>query len=133
MIDKGAYVVKKEKNSRVEIVIMASGSEVQFALEAQELLETSGRVVRVVSVPCKELFEQQSDQYQREVIPDSTKYLVIVETGVSFGWQPYFGLPLLMIGMDRYGASAPYEMLEQKFGFNGHQIARRIKTFIRDK
>jgi len=133
LIKKGAYVISREQKNQAEIVIMASGSEVQYAMEAQELLEASGHAVRIVSVPCKELFEQQSEEYQREVIPDSTKYLVVVETGVSFGWQRYFGLPLLMIGMDRFGASAPNKVLEEKFGFSGNQIAKRIETFVRDK
>ena len=130
LIKKGAYVISKEKHNQAEIVIMASGSEVQFAIEAKKLLEASGHLVRVVSVPCKELFEKQPETYQRVVIPNSTKYLVVVETGVSFGWQRYFGLPLLIIGMDRFGASAPNKVLEEKFGFNGASITQHVENFI---
>ena len=129
-IKKGAYIIGREKAGDPEIVILASGSEVSFALEAKKLLEEKSRSVRVVSVPCKELFESQSEAYQREIIPTTVKHLAVVEAGVSFGWKGYFELPLLFIGMNRFGESAPYKVLEQKFGFNGPSIAQKIEEFI---
>ncbi len=130
-IKKGAYVVSKEKNGEAEAVILASGSEVQFALQAQTVLERKGIGVRVVSVPCKELFEKEDEAYQRSIIPHSTKALAVVEAGISFGWPNYFGLPLVKITIDdRFGASAPYKVLEEKFGFNGENIAAKIETLL---
>ena len=129
-IKKGAYVIGKENSGSPEIVLLASGSEVGFAMEAKKILEEKNHSVRVVSVPCKELFESQPESYQREIIPESVKNLAAVETGISFGWKGYFGLPLLMIGLDRFGQSAPYKLLEEKFGFNGPDIARRIEKII---
>ncbi len=130
-IKKGAYVIGKEKGVEPEIVIMASGSEVAFALDAKKILEEKNHSVRVVSVPCKELFESQPESYQREIIPESVKHLAAVETGISFGWKGYFNLPMLMICFDRFGASAPYKTLEEKFGFNGPDIAKKIEEFVK--
>lgn len=130
-IKKGAYVIGKEKGEEPKIVIMASGSEVAFALDAKKILEEKSHLVRVVSVPCKELFESQPESYQREIIPESVKYITVVEAGVTFGWKEYFNLPILMIGLDRFGASAPYKTLEEKFGFNGPDIANRVEEFVK--
>ena len=133
LIAKGAYTVSGSKNGKPEIALLASGSEVQAALDAKEILEDDGKSVTVVSVPCKELFEKQSVEYQRRVIPESVKNLVVIETGISFGWQGYFGLPLLMIGMNDFGASGPYKILQEKFGFTGSQIADKVKRFINER
>ena len=129
-ITRGAYTVARAKDSQPEVVLMASGSEVQPALAAKAILEQDGLGVSVVSVPSKELFEQQSREYQRSVIPESVKKLVVVEAGVAFGWQGYFQLPLLMIGMQQFGASAPYKVLAEKYGFTGTRIAEKVKAFI---
>ena len=129
-IKKGAYIVSKESSGDPQTVILASGSEVQFALKAQEILESKGKSVRVVSVPCKELFEKQAESYRRNIIPESVKVIAVVEAGISFGWPNYFELPLIKITIDdRFGASAPYKLLEEKFGFNGENIAEKIELF----
>ncbi len=129
---KGAYVISKEKNDEPETVILASGSEVEFALTAQKILEKKSMSVRVVSVPSKELFEKQSCEYQRTIIPESAKAIAVVEAGISFGWPNYFNLPLIKVTIDnRFGASAPYKLLEEKFGFTGENIAEKIETFYK--
>ncbi|MCB0284115.1 MAG: transketolase [Calditrichaeota bacterium] len=128
-VQQGAYVLKDVKNP--EIVILASGSEVQFATAAQVILKDKGYATRVVSVPCKELFEAQPLSYRRELIPDSVKVLAVVEAGVSFGWSGYFGLPVVNCTVDRFGASAPNKALEEKFGFSGEQIAGKISEFLK--
>jgi transketolase len=131
-IRKGAYVVSQEKNGDVETVILTSGSEVGFAIDAQKILEAKGKSVRVVSVPCKELFEKQSVEYRRSLIPESTKAIAIVEAGISFGWQNYFELPLIKVTIDdRFGASGPYKLLEEKFGFTPENIAEKIEAFYK--
>ncbi|KAA3656044.1 MAG: transketolase [Calditrichaeota bacterium] len=129
-IAKGAYTVAKASDNQPQVVLMASGSEVQPAIEAKSILEQQGVSASVVSVPSKELFEQQPVEYQRSVIPESVKKLVVVEAGVPFGWQGYFQLPLLVIGMDSFGASGPYKVLAEKYGFTGKQIAEKVKAFV---
>ncbi|MCA9735357.1 MAG: transketolase [Deferribacteres bacterium] len=129
-ITKGAYAVARAKDNKPQVVLLASGSEVQPAVEAKTILEGQGIRASVVSVPSKELFEQQSVEYQRSVIPESTEKLVVVEAGVPFGWQGYFQLPLLMIGMESFGASGPYKVLAEKYGFTGKSIAEKVKAFV---
>jgi len=130
-VKRGAYVVSDDAGGKPEVVLMASGSELHFAVDAAKILRDKGHAVRVVSVPCKELFEQQPENYRRELIPASVKNIFVVEAGVSFGWSHYFGLPVHVLGMERFGASAPYEVLEEKFGFSGEQVAARVEKEIK--
>ncbi len=130
MVERGAYVIASETNGPAELAILASGSEVYNSIEAKKLLETNGYAVRVVSIPSKELFDQQPDTYKREVLPESLNALAVVEAGTGFGWEPYLGLPLKKITIDRFGASAPYTVLEEKFGFTAGQIAEEISNYL---
>lgn len=129
-IKKGAYIISNENNEQAELILIATGSEALVALEAQKILEQKGISVRVVSMPCKEIFERQPINYRREVIAENAKGLVVIEAGVSFGWHSYFELPLLMLGIDRFGASAPNQILEEKFGFTGQKIAESAEAFL---
>jgi transketolase len=131
-IRKGAYIVSDAKDGKPETVILASGSEVGFALDAQKILEEKGRSVSVVSVPCKELFEKQPESYRRDIIPESAKAIAVVEAGISFGWPNYFELPLIKVTIDdRFGASGPYKLLEEKFGFTPENIAAKVEEFYK--
>jgi transketolase len=126
-VAKGAYVIGKESNGPAELAIIATGSEVNNSMKAKEILESQGTSVRVISMPSKELFEKQTVEYQRQILPESLKRLAVVEAGVGFGWEGYFGLPLKKITIERFGASAPYKTLEEKFGFTAEQIAAKLK------
>jgi len=130
---KGAYVISQEKNNPVQVALLASGSEVANSIRAKEMLEEKGYTVRVVSVPSKDIFDQQSDQYKREILPETLKALVIVEAGVGGGWSTYFDLPLLLITIERFGASAPYKVLEEKYGFTAEQIKDKIVQYLSEK
>ena len=130
---KGAYVISMEKENPVQVAILASGSEVANSIKTKEMLEEKGFSVRVVSIPSKDIFDQQSDEYKREILPESLKSLVVVEAGVVCGWNTYFDLPLLPITIERFGASAPYKVLEEKYGFTAEQLRDRIVKYLSDK
>ena len=123
---KGAYVLSKSSKAAADVVIMSTGSEITIAIDAQKLLEESGISTRVVSVPCMELFAQQSAEYQASVLPLGV-LRVAVEAGAQMSWDKYLGQNGLFIGMDSFGASAPYEVLYQHFGLTAANIAARVK------
>jgi len=125
---KGAYIVSKEKSNKPDFIIAASGSEVPVAVAAKKLLEKEFSI-RVVSIPSKEIFESQSEEYKNEIIPNNIP-LVIVEAATMNGWGDLFRQKLLLIGMNSFGASAPYQTLAEKFGFNGKSVAEKIKNWI---
>lgn len=125
---KGAYIISKEKNEKIDLIISASGSEVPVAVEAKKILENEFSI-RVVSIPSKELFEMQNDEYKQSVIPNDVP-LVIIEAATMFGWGDLFRQKLLLIGMNSFGSSAPYQVLAEKFGFTGKAVAEKIKQWI---
>ena len=127
----GAYVVSESQNGPAKIAILASGSEVFNSVKAKEMLEEKGHAVSVVSIPCKEIFDQQDEAYKRSVLPASLDKIVVVEAGVGFGWDGYFDIPVRKITIERFGASAPYKTLEEKFGFTADQIAQKIETYLK--
>jgi transketolase len=107
------------------VVLMATGSEVSVALDTAAALEAQGIGADVVSVPCQELFNQQDAAYKADVLPaDALK--VSIEAGVTHGWERYTGLDGLTIGLDRFGASAPAEVLFAHFGFSAEKIVPQI-------
>ena len=99
--------------------------------DARELLQTANVKTRVVSMPCWEFFEAQDEAYRRSVIPHGAKLRVSIEAGVSFGWERWVGEDGLMISLDRFGASAPYETLMKEFGFTGENVAQRVLERLR--
>lgn len=127
-IKKGAYIISKEKNKKIDFIISASGSELPLAFEAKEILEKDYSI-RVVSIPSKEIFERQSDEYRNSIFPDDVP-VVVIEAALMTGWGDLFRQKLLTIGMNSFGASGPYETLAEKFGFTTPQIVERIKFWI---
>lgn len=122
---KGAYVISPAKNKR-QATIIATGSEVSAAVEAQAILQNKGIDVAVVSMPCMELFEEQSENYQLEVLGSAP--VISVEAGSTFGWNRY---AQKTIGIDSYGASAPGNKLFEYFGLTPEHIANEIEEFIK--
>ena len=122
---KGAYVISPAKNKR-QATIIATGSEVSAAVEAQAILQNKGIDVAVVSMPCMELFEEQSENYQLEVLGSAP--VISVEAGSTFGWNRY---AQKTIGIDSYGASAPGNKLFEYFGLTAENIANEIEEFIK--
>jgi len=114
-VEKGAYIYA-EGSSKPELILMATGSEVQFAVEARAELEAKGISTRVVSAPCLEWFEAQSEEYRASVLPPEVKARVSIEAGLSTGWRQYVGDAGIAIGIDHFGASADYQTLYSEFG-----------------
>jgi len=121
-LKKGAYILKDAEGSKPDVILIATGSEVSLALDASEKLEEKGIKVRVVSMPSWELFEEQSESYKNEVLPPEVKARVTIEAGVSLGWHKYAGEKGVIISHDRFGASAPYKVLVEKFGFTVERV-----------
>ncbi len=126
---KGAYVLSDPKWIAPEIVLIATGSEVEIALNAKAQLADEGIGARVVSMPSWELFDAQPDQYRASVLPEDVPRLAI-ETGVSLPWSHYVGADGEVIGLDRFGASAPYQKIYQEFGFTAENVVEKAKEVL---
>jgi transketolase len=126
-LEKGAYILK-EASSAPKAILLASGSEVQFVLKAQEQLEAEGIPTRVVSFPSWELFELQSDEYRAAVLPPAVKVRVAVEAGVKLGWREYVGDQGKVVSIEKYGASAPDNILFREYGFTSENIIAQVKA-----
>ncbi|NNC98279.1 MAG: transketolase [Gammaproteobacteria bacterium] len=128
-IAKGGYVLY-EPETAAQAVIIATGSEVHLATQAATTLAAEGVAVRVVSMPSTELFEQQAPAYRESVLPASLSKRVVVEAGASGGWYKYTGLNGRIIGLDRYGESAPASQLFKKFGFSVENVVSTLKELL---
>ncbi len=117
----GGYILW-QSSELPDIILIATGSEVHIALEAGRLLHGRGIAVRIVSLPSWELFEAQSKEYREEVLPANIKARISIEAGVTFGWERYIGSEGVAIGIDSFGASAPYNILYQQFGLTAERI-----------
>lgn len=122
---KGAYTLYGDNDA--DIVLFASGSEVSVAMDAAKELEKDKNSVRVVSVPCMELFEAQNADYRKEVIGNAKSY-VAVEAGIEMGWQKYIGQNGKFVGMDSFGASAPGAQLFEHFGITAKVVVEAAKS-----
>jgi transketolase len=116
-VNKGAYILADAAEGEPEVILMATGSEVALCVNAYEELKAKGTKARVVSMPSWEIFERQSAEYKKKVFPPSVKARVAVEMASTFGWAQYVGPSGVVIGMHRFGASAPLKDLLKKFGF----------------
>ncbi|MEX0830582.1 MAG: transketolase C-terminal domain-containing protein, partial [Nitrospirales bacterium] len=129
-VAKGAYVLADAPDGRPDVLLLATGSEVALCVQAYEQLAVEGIKSRVVSMPSWELFEQQSKDYQRSVIPDNVTARVSVELASTFGWGRYVGTQGHSIGMQSFGASAPLKELAKKFGFTVDHVVTQAKAQI---
>jgi transketolase len=127
-VKKGAYTLWQSGEGEPELLMLATGSEVEMTLAAAEKLGEEGRNVRVVSMPSWELFEKQDASYQQSVIPDACTRRMVVEAGTSFGWERYVGRCGVMVTKDDFGASAPFKVLQEKFGFTAENIYEKAKA-----
>ena len=124
---KGGYVID-DCEGTPEVILIASGSEVDLAVKAKAELETEGRKVRVVSMPCMELFEEQSAEYRESVLPKAVRKRVVVEALSDFGWGKYVGLDGAYVTMKGFGASGPAGKLFEKFGFTVENVVNTVKV-----
>jgi transketolase len=123
---RGAYVL--DAYSDGDLTIVATGSEVPLAVKTADLLRGEGTNVRVVSAPSLDLFDRQAQDYQNEVLGDRSR-VVCIEAGRSDGWYKYVNRDALVIGIDRFGASAPYERIAEELGFTPEKVAQRIREW----
>ena len=129
--ERGAYVLDREEgDDGPAVILLASGSEVATAREAAGLLKEQGVAARVVSMPCWEIFEEQDKDYRESVLPRAITARVAVEAGCPFGWERYTGQDGVIIGMNRFGASAPIKELSENFGFTAENVAAQAKTLL---
>jgi transketolase len=127
-LHKGAYVLVDA--DKLDVILIATGSEVSVAVEAREKLAAEGVGARVVSMPSWELFEQQPQSYKEQVLPPAVTARVAIEAGVTLGWERYVGPQGAVIGMTRFGASAPYKKLMEEFGFTAANLAEKAKAVL---
>ena len=123
---KGGYVLCEDKD--FEAIIIATGSEVELAVEAKTKLNEQGVKVRIVSMPSTNIFDEQPQEYKESVLPKNILKRVAVEAGVTLGWYKYVGLEGRVIGLDRFGASAPYKTLYKEFGITTEAIVEAVNS-----
>jgi transketolase len=129
-VAQGAYVLADAPGGDPEVLLLATGSEVALCLSAHETLVKEGVRSRVVSMPSWELFEHQSQEYKDSVIPPGVQARVSVEQASTLGWDRYVGLTGAKIGMRTFGASAPLQELQKKFGFEPERVAQAAREQI---
>jgi transketolase len=132
---RGAYRLKAAENAR-KVIFMATGSEVEIALDAAVLLEGQGIGADVVSMPCTERFDAQPREYREEILPDVSNREILrvsLEAGTTFGWERYTGLHGLRIGIDRFGVSAPAPDAYDYFGLTPDKVATRVTDFMKTR
>ena len=128
-LHKGAYVIADLGDKQPEIILMATGSEVDLIIKTGEKLQAEGKSVRLVSFPSWDLFEAQPQSYKDQVLDPKIEKRVAVEAGSKLGWEKWVGTKGAVVGMSSYGASAPAEILFKEFGFtvdNVYQIAKGL-------
>jgi transketolase len=129
-VARGAYVLADAPDGKPDVLLLASGSEVSLCVKASEQLRAEGIQARVVSIPSWELFEHQSQAYRESVIPPEITARIPVEQAATFGWERYVGPHGQSIGMQTFGASAPLQELQKKFGFTVEHIMAVAKTLL---
>jgi transketolase len=129
-LSRGAYILSEATNNNPQAQIIATGSEVQLALEAQKELESLGYPVRIISMPSWELFEKQSQSYKDSVILPGINATLSIEMGSTEGWHQYVGRYGDVMGINRFGASAPADVLIRDYGFTVENVIARVKTLL---
>lgn len=125
-LGRGAYILKKEASSPPDFTLLATGSELSLAMDVASALEKLGKSVRVVSMPCWELYENQTTEYKQSVLGGNLGKRVSIEAGVKLGWHEFIGIDGIAICVESFGASAPYQELAEMFGFTVQSILARI-------
>jgi transketolase len=128
--EQGAYVLAEATNNAPKVILIATGSEVQLAISARLQLENSGIPTRVVSAPCLEWFEEQSETYRESVLPKSVKARVSVEAGLALGWAKYVGEGA-NVSIEHFGASADYKTLFTKFGITTESVVQAAMSVVK--
>ncbi|MCS7080257.1 MAG: transketolase [Chloracidobacterium sp.] len=129
-LSRGAYVFSKEQHSPPDLILIGSGSELQWAVAAQARLQAEGVAVRVISMPSWELFERQPEEYRRSVLPPNVKKRLAIEAASPLGWRNYITDEGAIIAMKSFGASAPFTVLMREFGFTTENVVATAKALL---
>jgi transketolase len=129
-IVRGGYVLSEAANGKPEAILIATGSEVGIAIEAQKLLAAKGKQVRVVSMPATDVFDAQDAAYRESVLPRAVTKRVAVEAAATGLWYKYVGSDGRVVGLDRFGASAPGGTLYKHFGFTADNVAKIVEEIL---
>jgi transketolase len=127
-IARGGYVLREAEGGKPDVILIATGSEVGLAVNAADLLQAEGCKVRIVSMPCTEVFDRQPADWRESVLPSECRRRVAIEAGISDFWRKYVGLDGAVIGMDSFGASAPASDLFEYFGFTAEKVAAAARA-----
>ena len=130
-VSRGAYILAEASGGKPKIILIGTGSELQLAFGGRQKLEAEGIPTRVVSMPCWEFFDNQPREYRDEVLPPSVWARLSIEAGVTLGWQKYVGDKGGSIGVDRYGASAPGEVVMREYGFTVDHVVEFARGLLR--
>jgi transketolase len=128
-VTKGGYILA-DSDGAPQVILLGSGSEVHIAFAAYKTLTAQGIKARVVSLPCWKLFEEQDEAYRDSVLPPSVTARVSIEAGVTLGWQKWIGSQGIAIGVDRFGASAPYQKIYEEYGLTPDAVVAAAKKLI---
>ncbi len=128
---RGAYILQEAKNQKPDVILIASGSEVHIAIEAAEKLERENISVRIVSMPSWELFDEQPEDYRKQVLPPEISCRIAIEAGSPQGWHRYVGDRGKVLGIDRFGASAPYQTIYEKFGLTAERVSEEARRMVK--
>ncbi|MEW9551787.1 transketolase [Nonomuraea sp. NPDC050783] len=129
-VANGGYVLREASDGQPRVILIATGSEVEIAVQGQELLEAQGIPTRVVSMPCVEWFNGQDSAYRQTVLPPSIKARVAVEAGIALGWREFVGEKGEVVSLEHFGASAPYRTLYEQFGLTAERVAAAAKASL---
>ena len=128
---RGGYILRDSDKETPDVILMASGSEVEQAMEARETLKAEGIDARVVSMPCMELFDAQDQAWREKVLPSAVRARVSMEAASTRPWYRYVGLDGIAIGLDRYGDSAPANVLFRELGITSDRMALAAKQLLK--
>lgn len=126
----GAYIISDSNKEKPDCILMSSGSELQYAIEAQKALLADGIDCRVISMPCMELFDKMPCEYKKSLLPCDVRKRVAIEAGASMPWYKYVGLDGKIVGIDKFGASAPGEVLYEKYGMTTDNVVKAVKSLF---
>jgi transketolase len=129
-VAKGGYILADAQGGKPDVILIGTGSELQWCVAAYEKLSAEGIKARVVSMPSTDIFDAQEDAYKKSVLPPAVKARVSVEAGSVFGWERYVGTEGAIIGMTTFGASAPLKDLMKKYGFTVDHVIQAAKDVL---
>jgi transketolase len=130
-LHKGAYIISEAEGGQPDIILIGTGSELQWAIKGQQELLKDNIKARVVSMPSFELFDKQDQSYKDEVFPPSIRKRLAIEAGVTLGWYKYVGLDGVVLGIDRFGESAPLDAVMKHFGFTTENLVEKAKALVK--